>query len=231
LSDFGENRRRVPGIIPPSFFDFRKNQITEGRNLRNYIYACTRKLGCRDSSVGIATRYGLDGPEIESRWKRDFPYRPERTWSPPSLQYNAYQVFPRGKAAGAWPWPPTPSNAEVKERVELYLYSLSGPSWPVLGWTLPLPLPLPLPWKPRTLDINNALNSLFTVTELTIGSLVHFTVVTSIISLHFVCYSWSIGVQTNWLNLHKLCVDLPSQFKQLAIAEILQVSHSRPIAS
>ena len=23
---------------------------------------------CRDSSVGIATRYGLDGPEIESRW-------------------------------------------------------------------------------------------------------------------------------------------------------------------
>jgi len=27
----------------------------------------------------------------------------------------------------------SPSSAEVKERVELYLYSLSGPSWPVLG--------------------------------------------------------------------------------------------------
>jgi hypothetical protein len=27
---------------------------------------------------------------------------------------------------------PPPSNAEVKERVELYLYSPSGPSWPVL---------------------------------------------------------------------------------------------------
>ena len=26
----------------------------------------------RDSSVGIATRYGLDGPGIESRWGRDF---------------------------------------------------------------------------------------------------------------------------------------------------------------
>jgi len=26
-----------------------------------------------------------------------------------------------------------PSSAEVKERVELYLYSPSGPSWPVLG--------------------------------------------------------------------------------------------------
>jgi len=27
----------------------------------------------RDSSVGIATRYGLDGPGIESRLGRDFP--------------------------------------------------------------------------------------------------------------------------------------------------------------
>ena len=29
----------------------------------------------RDSSVGIATSYGLDGPGIESRWGRDFPRR------------------------------------------------------------------------------------------------------------------------------------------------------------
>ena len=28
----------------------------------------------RDSSVGIATRCGLDGPGIESRWVRDFPH-------------------------------------------------------------------------------------------------------------------------------------------------------------
>ena len=33
--------------------------------------------------------------------------------------------------AGAWRRPPTPSSAEVKERVELRLYSSSGPSWPV----------------------------------------------------------------------------------------------------
>ena len=37
---------------------------------------------------------------------------------------------------------PLQSNAEVKESVELYLYSTSGPSWPVLWRTLPLPLPL-----------------------------------------------------------------------------------------
>ena len=28
----------------------------------------------RDSSVGIATRYGLDGPGFEFRWVRDFPH-------------------------------------------------------------------------------------------------------------------------------------------------------------
>jgi hypothetical protein len=28
----------------------------------------------RDSVVGIATRYGLDGPGIESRWGRDFSH-------------------------------------------------------------------------------------------------------------------------------------------------------------
>jgi len=32
----------------------------------------------------------------------------------------------------------TPSSAEVKERVQLYAYSTSGPMWPVLGWTLPV---------------------------------------------------------------------------------------------
>jgi len=28
---------------------------------------------------------------------------------------------------------PPPFGAEVKERVELYLYSTSGPLWPVIG--------------------------------------------------------------------------------------------------
>jgi len=32
-----------------------------------------------------------------------------------------------------------PYSAKVKERVELYLYSTSGPSRPVIGWTLLLP--------------------------------------------------------------------------------------------
>ena len=71
-------------------------------------------------------------------WGEIFRARPDRLWGPLSLLCNGYRVFPGDKAAGAWLWPPTPSSVEVKERVQLYLYSPSGPSWPVLGWTLPL---------------------------------------------------------------------------------------------
>ena len=73
----------------------------------------------RYSSVGIATRYGLDGP-VGGEILRTCPYRP---WGPPSLLYNGYRVFTGCKSVGARRSPPTPSSAEVKERIELYLYS------------------------------------------------------------------------------------------------------------
>jgi len=43
----------------------------------------------RDSSVGIATRYGLDGLGIESRWERDFPHpsRPALGLTQPPIQW------------------------------------------------------------------------------------------------------------------------------------------------
>jgi len=56
----------------------------------------------RDRSVGIATHYGLDGPGSNPGEGEIFLTRPDRTWGPPSLLYNEYQVFLVGKAAGAW---------------------------------------------------------------------------------------------------------------------------------
>jgi hypothetical protein len=38
------------------------------------VAAYTYNLGGPDSSVGIATAYGLDGPGIDSRLGRDFPH-------------------------------------------------------------------------------------------------------------------------------------------------------------
>ena len=46
--------------------------------------------------------------------------------------------FPEVKKLGRGVEYPRPSSAESKERVELYIYSLSGLSWHVVGQTLPL---------------------------------------------------------------------------------------------
>jgi len=52
---------------------------------------------------------------------------------PPSLLYEGYQVSFLGVN---WPGRDVehthPSSAKVKEGAELYLHSLSGPSWPAL---------------------------------------------------------------------------------------------------
>jgi len=64
----------------------------------------------RDSSVTRhcdSPRAGRNGDRIPL-WARFFRTRSDRFWGPPSVLYNGYRVFPRGKAAGAWCWPPTP---------------------------------------------------------------------------------------------------------------------------
>jgi hypothetical protein len=62
-----------------------------------------------------------------------FHTRLDRPLGQPNPLYNGYRVIPGYMAARTWRWPPTPASAEVKERVELYLNSTSGPSWSILG--------------------------------------------------------------------------------------------------
>ena len=68
-----------------------------------YILKCilNRMWLVRDSSVGIATRYGLDRPGIECRLERDFPHlsRPAVIPIQPPIQWVP--------GTGTWHWPPT----------------------------------------------------------------------------------------------------------------------------
>ena len=103
---------------------------------KSLVCLFTQNVG-RDSSVCIATRYGLDGPEIESRWGARFSALVQTCPGAHSASYAmGTGSFGGGrgvKRPGRGVNHPPPSRAEVKERVELYLYSPSGPSWPVLG--------------------------------------------------------------------------------------------------
>ena len=83
----------------------------------------------RDSSVGIATHYRLDGPGIESRWGARFstPFKTGPGVHPASYKMGTGS-FPGVKRPERGVDHPPPSSAEVKERVELYLYPLFGPS-------------------------------------------------------------------------------------------------------
>ena len=91
----------------------------------------------RGSSVGTATRYGLDFPGIESWWRARFSV-PVQTG--PGAQPASYTMgtgsFRGVKRPGRGVDHPPPYSAKVKERVELYIYSTSGSSLPVIGWPL-----------------------------------------------------------------------------------------------
>ena len=94
---------------------------------KSVITNCYQRLYIvdRDSSVGIATRYVLDGQGTVSRWGPDYPHCPERLWGLSSLLFNGDRVYvPRMKCPGR--------GVKKLNRHTAIPYSFFGPSWPVL---------------------------------------------------------------------------------------------------
>ena len=107
-----------------------KNEVVPTDNGTTSVNEFERNWVKRDrgSSVGIATRYGLDGPRIESRLGAEFS---STLQTGPGVHPASHTI----KRPGPDVDNPRPCSVEVKERVQLYIYSPSGPSWSVLGWT------------------------------------------------------------------------------------------------
>jgi hypothetical protein len=86
--------------VPP---EFKFRSTVAFINIFLFLACCC--VMSRDSSVGIATGYGLDGRRVGVRvpvGPRIFssPHRPDRLWGPPSLLPNGYRrFFPLRKAA------------------------------------------------------------------------------------------------------------------------------------
>jgi hypothetical protein len=86
-------------------------------------YIARMWAGIAQSLLQPATSWTVLGSNPGGR--RDFPHQPR-----PALGPNQFPVrwVPTLFPAEGGRRPPTPSNAEVKERIELYLYSSSGSS-------------------------------------------------------------------------------------------------------
>ena len=78
------------------------------------------KVVGRDSAVGIATRYWLDGRRSSPGGIETFGTHSDWSWGPLSLLYNGYlDSCPGVKRPGRGVNHPRPASTGVKERVEV----------------------------------------------------------------------------------------------------------------
>jgi len=118
-----------------------QTHIYPRNNLRCYIVAVLplSRDGIAQSVWRLAKDWTVRGLNIGVG--ETFRTRPDRSWGPHSLLYNFYRLsFPGVKRPGRGVYHPPTSSAEVKERVELYMYSPLWASWPVIGGLLPFTL-------------------------------------------------------------------------------------------
>ena len=88
-----------------------ERRATETTKQRGQAFVTLNYIRGRDSSVGIATRYGLDGPGIESRWGGGGGFSAPAQIGPgahPASYTMCAGSFLVGIAVGAWLRPHTP---------------------------------------------------------------------------------------------------------------------------
>ena len=92
---------------------------------RNKIYKNTPVVRRTGNLLGIAVRYGLDGPGIESRWRRVFSATVQTAVWPKqsSVPMGTASPSPGLKRQGRGIDHPHSSSTGVRDKVELYLYS------------------------------------------------------------------------------------------------------------
>ena len=115
-------------ILQTSLFETRSNAISE--NLQQIQYSVKGPGYLRRNCDSL--RAGRSGDRTPA--EASFP-TPVQTGpgAHPASSTMGTGSFPWVKQPGRGVNHPSPPSAEVKERVELYLYCPSGPSWTVLG--------------------------------------------------------------------------------------------------
>jgi len=94
----------------------------------SYSVQCNSTVG-RDSVVGIATRYGLDGAGIVFQEGRGFPCRRDRSGAHSASYTMGTGSVPGVERPGREINHIPPSSAEIEERIELNHFYPSDPSW------------------------------------------------------------------------------------------------------